>query len=122
MEFVFENHRLLDLKRWNKIDYMNFDKGNDDDHLFGPWVDLATELPEVLDDANIGNVKVKHADGTIVTWDGENQDEMEGYWKVENVQNRNSFGDKVYLSPVGLTQINDYQNRGYHLSQTQGWE
>ncbi|MCH5683444.1 hypothetical protein LWM68_03610 [Niabella sp. W65] len=46
---------------------------------------------------------------------------MVGYWVVENASNRLDFNDRVYLSPVGLQQINEYKERGYTLTQTTGW-
>ncbi len=120
MEFVFENFRLLDLKRWNKIQYMNF--STNPDYFLGPWVDLPAELPTALTSGTINKVKVQKGDGTIVTWTGSNQSAMVGYWIVQNAVNRNAFTDQVYLSPVGQAQINDYQDKGYTLTQTPGWQ
>ncbi|MBN9351307.1 MAG: RagB/SusD family nutrient uptake outer membrane protein [Chitinophagaceae bacterium] len=119
MEFVFEGFRLLDIKRWNKIKYMDY--STNPDYFLGPWVNLPVELPTALSSGTIGKVKVQKADGTRVTWNGTNQSDMVGYWVVENAVNRNSFTDQVYMSPVGLAQINDYQDKGYTLSQTTGW-
>src|SRR6186713_1665495 len=109
MEFVFEHTRLLDLKRWKKLTNMNFSTNTD--HLLGPWVNLQTELPSSLTTASAtaGNVKVKKADGTIVTWNGTNGSSMIGFWMVENAQNRNAIPDKAYLSPVGQAQITQYE-------------
>jgi len=119
MEFVFENTRLLDLKRWKKLNYMDF--STNPDYLLGPWVNVQTELPSVLTTANKGKIKVKKADGTIVTWDGTNGSAMIGFWVVENGQNRLAFSDKNYLAPLGQSQIIQYQERGYKLTQTAGW-
>lgn len=121
MEFVFENFRLLDLKRWKKLNYMDF--STDPDYLLGPWVNLPVEYPSTLTPAAAtkGNVKVKKADNTIVTYNGSNSSDMVGFWVVENGTNRNSFDDKNYLSPVGQAQINEYKDKGYTLTQTPGW-
>ena len=121
MEFAFENFRLLDIKRWKKLDYMDF--STNPDYFLGPWVDLQHEYPSSLTSASAtkGNVKVKKEDGTIVTWDGTNASDMVGFWMVDNAQNRNSFSDKNYLSPVGDAQINEYNDKGYTLTQTPGW-
>ncbi|MGN6298489.1 MAG: RagB/SusD family nutrient uptake outer membrane protein [Ginsengibacter sp.] len=121
MEFVFENFRLLDLKRWKKLNYMDF--STDPDYFLGPWVNLPVEYPSALTAgaATKGNVKVKKKDGTIVTYDGTNANDMVGYWMVENASNRNAFGDQNYLSPVGQAQINEYKDKGYTLTQTPGW-
>jgi starch-binding outer membrane protein, SusD/RagB family len=119
MEFVFEHTRLLDLKRWKKLQYMDF--STNPDYFLGPWVNVKAEIPSYLTAANKGKVRVKKEDGTIVTWDGTNADAMVGFWMVENAQNRLAFTDKSYLSPVGQSQIIQYQEQGYTLTQTPGW-
>lgn len=121
MEFVFENFRLLDLKRWNKLNYMDF--STNPDYFLGPWINLQAEFPSALTTsaATKGNVKVKKADGTIVTYNGNNAGDMVGFWVVENANNRNQFNDKNYLSPVGAQQINEYKDKGFTLTQTKGW-
>jgi len=119
MEFVFEHTRLLDLKRWKKLSNMDF--STNPDYLLGPWVNLQTELPSLLTTANIGTVKVKKVDGTIVTWNGSNAASMTGFYMVTNGQNRNAFTDKSYLSPVGQAQISQYADMGFKLTQTKGW-
>jgi len=119
MEFVFEHTRLLDLKRWKKLNYMDF--STNPDYLLGPWVDMQAEIPGLLTTATKGKVKVKKADGTIITWDGTNAAAMVGFYMVENAQNRLAFSDKNYLAPVGQSQIIQYQEHGYKLTQTKGW-
>jgi len=126
MEFVFEQFRLGDIKRWKKLTYMNFNKP---EYLLGPWIDLPAELPSALTAAaaTAKNVKVMKADangnpnGTIVTYDGTNAASMVGFWMVTNASNRAAFTDKSYLSPVGQTQIQQYTEKGYKLTQTPGW-
>jgi starch-binding outer membrane protein, SusD/RagB family len=119
MEFVFENFRLLDLKRWKKLNYMNF--STNPDYLLGPWVNLPAELPTALTTATKGKVRVQKANGTVVTWDGTNQSEMVGFWMVENAKNRDAFTDRSYLSPIGQNQINEYKDKGHTLTQTKLW-
>ena len=119
MEFVFEHTRLLDLKRWKKLSNMDF--STNPDYFLGPWVDVQAEIPSYLTTANIGKVRVKKADGTIVAWSGSNASSMVGFWMVENAQNRNAFTDKSYMSPVGQSQIIQYQEQGFKLTQTTGW-
>ena len=119
MEFVFANFRLLDLKRWKKLQYMNF--SSNPDYFLGPWVDIPTEIPTALTAATEGKVRVKKENGTIITWDGTNESDMVGFWMVENAADRDAFSDKNYLSPVGEAQINDYKDKGYTLTQTPGW-
>lgn len=119
MEFVFEYSRLLDLKRWKKLNYMDF--GMNPDGLLGPWVDVKNQVPLLLTTANVGRVKVKKMDGTIVTYNGSNANDLIGFWVVLGGANRNAFTDRSYLSPVGQTQIVDYQEKGFKLTQTEGW-
>ena len=119
MEFVFEDFRLLDLKRWKKLNYMDF--STNPDYFLGPWVNLPAELPSALSATTIGKVKVKKSDGSIVTWNGSNQAQMIGFWIVDNATNRNAFTEKSYLAPVGQAQINEYVDKGYKLTQTKGW-
>ncbi len=119
MEFVFEHSRLLDIKRWKKISYM--DGSVKPDNLLGLWINFQTELPEWLITAKVGNLKVKLADGTIVTYTGTNGAAMVGYYMPENVSNGDAFTDRVYLAPVGNTQINQYKDKGYTLTQSPGW-
>jgi hypothetical protein len=118
VELFMEPSRLLDLKRWKKIDYM---KGSvKSDILKGIWVDLNT-LPTLLVNDKIGLSKVQKADGTIVTFDGTNAAQMVGFYLPEGVRDRDSFTDRVYLSPVGKNQIDLYAKQGYKLTQTTGW-
>ena len=119
MEFVFENFRLLDLKRWKKLNYMDF--STNPDYFLGPWINVQTELPSALTTATKGKVRTQKEDRTIITWAGSNQADIVGFWMVDNVKNRNAFTDRSYLSPVGQTQINEYTDKGYKLTQTPGW-
>jgi starch-binding outer membrane protein, SusD/RagB family len=119
MEFVFEHTRLLDLKRWKKLNYMDF--STNPDYLLGPWVNMQAEIPSLLTTATKGKVKVRKADGTVVTWDGTNAAAMVGFYMVDNASNRLAFSDKNYLAPVGQSQIIQYQDHGYTLTQTKGW-
>jgi len=119
MEFFSEFARLHDLKRWKKINYMNY--STNPDYFLGIWVDFPKELPSYLSEARVGTLKVKKADGTIVTYNGSNDSEMVGFYMVANASNRNAFTDRVYMAPIGESQIVEYQERGYTLSQTKGW-
>jgi starch-binding outer membrane protein, SusD/RagB family len=119
VEFVFEHTRLLDLKRWKKLNNMDF--STNPDYFLGPWVNVQTEIPSYLTTGNIGKIRVKKTDGTIVTWNGTNGSSMVGFWMVENAQNRLPFSEKNYLAPVGQSQITQYEEKGYKLSQTKNW-
>ncbi|MBS1951441.1 MAG: RagB/SusD family nutrient uptake outer membrane protein [Cytophagales bacterium] len=128
MEFVFEHTRLLDIKRWGKINYM--DATVKPDILLGPWYDFNSNnlvagssvvLTSYLIPAKVGILKVQHADGTVVTYDGTNATNMVGYYIPVNAVNRDAFTDRVYMCPVGLNEIAQYQAKGYTLTQTAGW-
>jgi hypothetical protein len=119
MELVFEYSRLLDIKRWKKINYM--DGALNPDMMLGLWINFQTEFPEWLITSKIGKLKVKLADGTIVTYDGTNAAAMVGYYIPESISNRDAFTNRVYLAPLGNTQVNQYKDKGYTLTQTAGW-
>src|SRR5690606_4654824 len=103
-----------------KINYMDY--GTNPDYFLGIWVDFPTELPAYLSEAREGTLQVKKKDGTVVTYNGSNASEMVGFYVVTNASNRNAFTDRVYMAPIGETQIVEYQERGYTLTQTKGWE
>ena len=119
MEFVFEHSRLLDIKRWKKIQYM--DGALNPDILLGIWVDVKKEIPSLLVKAKENKLKVKKADGTILTYNGTNGADMIGFYLPEGVANRDAFTDKVYLAPIGKDQIDLYSGNGYTLTQTKLW-
>jgi hypothetical protein len=119
MEFVFEHTRLMDIKRWKKINYMN--GTTNPDNLLGLWINFQTEYPQWLVAAKVNKLKVKWGDGTIVTYNGSNAADMVGYYVPEAVSDRDAFTEKVYLAPVGNTQISEYKDKGYTLTQTAGW-
>jgi len=119
MEFVFEHTRLLDIKRWKKINYMDVST-NPDIHL-GLWINFQTEYNQWLIPAKVNKLKVQKADGTVVTYNGNNAAEMVGYYIPEAISARDPFTDRVYLSAVGNAQINQYKEKGFTLTQTTGW-
>jgi len=124
MELAFEYCRLMDLKRWKKLEYMD---GNlNPDILKGTWVKLSEvrHLAENWREALIEEVGVADWDGNETLFDGSNPD-IEGFYFRRNVANRLPFlnepGVNPYLAPVGRNQRIDYQNKGFKLSQTTGW-
>ena len=119
MEFVFEHSRLLDIKRWKKLSYMDVTT-NPDLHL-GLWIDFPNEYAEWLVPAMEGKLKVQNGDGVVITYNGTNAAEIVGYYIPENIVTRDAFTDRVYLAPVGITQIAQYSEKGYTLTQTPGW-
>ena len=119
MEFVYEFSRINDLRRWKKLHYMDF--SSSPDYFLGPWVNMSAETPSLLAANYVDKTKVRKADGTVVTFNGTNQADMVGFYVVENAANRNAFTDKSYLAPIGQSQIVEYQEKGYTLTQTPGW-
>ena len=128
MEFVFEHTRLLDIKRWGKIHYM--DAAVKPDILLGPWYDFngnslvagSSVVPtSYLTPAKLTILKVQHADGSVATWGTDPASAMVGFYIPVNAVNRDAFTDRVYMSPVGLNEIAQYKAKGYTLTQTTGW-
>jgi hypothetical protein len=119
MEFVFEHTRLMDIKRWKKIEYM--DGAMNPDILLGPWVDFPTQFPAWLVASKVNVLKVQKADGTVVAYNGSNAADMVGFYIPENISNRDPFTDRVYLAPLGNNEITEYEEKGYTLTQTTGW-
>jgi hypothetical protein len=123
MEFAFEFSRVIDLRRWKKLNYMDTDANPD--LLLGTWVDFPSELPKVLNDKAIGGFRVLNAAGKLVTFDGKNASQMKGFFYPKETIGRLPFLNlpnvNPYLSPIGYNDIKKYAERGYHLSQTKGW-
>ena len=123
MEFAFEFSRIIDLRRWKKLEYMDTDKN--EDLLIGTWVNFNDEVKSELKDQNKGKLRVMAKDGSFTTYDGTNAAKMNGFFYPTQNQGRLPFLNvpnvNPYLSPIGTNQISDYKNKGYTLTQTEGW-
>ena len=123
MEFAFETMRLVDLKRWSKLEYM--DNNINTDLISGGWVDFPAQLPSALTTANVGKLAVVSASGVETVYNGKNGNLMKGFYKNTANKGRLPFLNQPninpYLTPIGRTVIDDYATRGYELLQTQGW-
>ena len=126
MEFAFEPGRIIDLRRWHKLNDMDTD-ARANGLLHGTYVDLSSGqglLAGKLKDY-VGKLRVRTAAGTYVTYDGTNASAIKGWFQAETTQPRLKYLNLVnvnpYLCPIGTNQIIDYANRGYHLTQTTGW-
>lgn len=123
MEFAFEFSRVIDLRRWKKLNYMDTDANPD--LLMGTWVNFPTELPKVLNDKTVGAYRVMNAAGKLVTYNGKNANLMKGFFYPKETIGRLPFLNlpnvNPYLSPIGYNDIKNYAKEGYHLSQTKGW-
>lgn len=125
IELFQEFPRLVDLRRWKKLEYMDTDANRD--LMLGGWVDFPTELPEVI--SNNSAIRVVDINGNIHVYDSEinNGSLMVGFWYsptreygripfLTDLQTQN-----VYLRPLGEGDIYSYTKLGYKLSQTKGW-
>ncbi len=123
MEFAFEFSRIIDLRRWKKLNYMDTDANPD--LLTGTWVNFPTEAKDELTAANKDKLRVKTANGSFVVYDGTNASKMVGFFYPKENMGRLPFLDipnvNPYLSPIGTNQIKDYADKGYKLTQTEGW-
>ncbi len=118
MELFHEGNRIKDLRRWYKLDYMDYDT-NPDKYL-GPWVNFPEEYAEWMGDRT-NLLTVMHADGTTHTYRGDNDAEMVGFYCVLNAVNRETFFPRSYMKPIGQQEIDEYKMRGYKLTQTVNW-
>jgi hypothetical protein len=123
MEFAFEYGRYEDLKRWKKLKKMDTDQNQD--LLSGGWVNFQAELPGELIPAKQGQISVVSKTGDITVYNGSNKASMNGFYRGTNTGSRLPFLNQPnvnpYLSPVGKNQMEDYKNKGYVLTQTEGW-
>jgi hypothetical protein len=123
MEFVFEYARIQDIRRWKKLDYLNFPT---EDYRLGAWIIGNVDL---RDKANPGKIaatyknvlQVKNAAGQIITYDGTNDAQMVGYYVVRNYATRLAVQNRNYLAPISQLLIDEYKDRGYTLTQTINW-
>ena len=122
MEMTFEYSRLEDLKRWKKLDYM--DTNQNPDLLSGGWVNFPVELPSEIK-AGVTVVKLNGQIEVYNASDATSAERMVGFYRFKDNKSRQAFlglgNVNPYLSPVGRNQINEYQSRGYVLTQTEGW-
>ena len=129
MEMAFEHSRLLDIKRWGKLHYMDMPQvtGVYTDNMLGPWVDLKNDANmmngnnTMLTETNIGKRRVLKEDGTVVEWNGNNADELVGYYIPNNAKPRLPIEERCYLYPLSDALINEYKDNGFTLTQTAGW-
>ena len=123
MEFAFEHSRIIDLRRWKKLEYMDTDANAD--LLSGTWVNFPAECPDDLVADNKGKIRVMTASGDLITFDGKNGAKMVGFFYPAENKGRLPFLNvpniNPYLTPVGSNTITDYSNKGYKLTQTEGW-
>ena len=95
------------------------------DLLTGTWVNFPVELPGELTPKKIGILSVITKDGQQIKYNGQNGNEMVGFFRHLDNKHRLTVLDQPginpYLSPVGRNNMTDYKNKGYELKQTEGW-
>ena len=137
MEFLMEQYRVLDIRRWGQLELM--DGTTNPDILVGGWVELDKSMQltkrkyNLLTKANAKKVSVRHikgynADGTIILddrlfFDGTftdkgdpietNADQMYGFLVPQNIQPRDvrNFLLRNYLEPVCNDVIRQYADK-----------
>ena len=133
MEFYMEQTRMMDIRRWGKLELMDGDVNPD--ILVGAWVDypeaavydaetgtgLIKKHFDLLNGNQVGKLKVQKLDGSIVTYDGENDADMVGFVIPTGVRNRYNVLERNYLEPVCTDVISQYTTRGYSIEQNPGW-
>lgn len=123
MEFAFEHSRIIDLRRWKKLEYM--DTNANPDLLKGTWVNFPTELSQDLKENGNGKYMVTDMNGKITIYDGTNEANMKGFFSHTTVGGRLPFLNvpnvNPYLAPIPTTLIEQYSAKGFTLSQTEGW-
>jgi hypothetical protein len=121
MEMAFEHSRILDLKRWKKLEYM--DPTLNPDIIRGTWINANSEGLESLLKKDI--LAVTDMNGTVTVYNGSNAAQMVGFYSPANITGRQAFlgvlNVNPYLAPVGRNQRIEYQKKGYELAQTEGW-
>lgn len=142
MEFFMEQYRMMDIRRWGKLELMDADVNPE--ILVGAWVDYnETYDPKLhfgegkpgsekerslkicfdkLNASQKGKLKVQKLDGTVVTYDGENDADMVGFVIPTDAKNRYTVKERNYLEPVCTDVISQYITRGYSIEQNPGWE
>lgn len=129
MEFAYEHSRILDLRRWRKLEYM--DTKTRKTFKLGPWVNIKAEMPDRLSATYYGKLRVvkdlANPDSETVYNEGVSDADMVGFYVIpaasgsEREIDFNANDDALYYSPIGENDINEYARKGYKLTQTKGW-
>lgn len=124
MEFFMEQFRVLDIRRWGKLELMQ--GSNNPDILVGAWGDLSKTSKckksfDLLTKSNIGKISVMKLDGSIVTYNGTNADKMVGFKIPVSIADRDPLKVRNYLEPICTDVLNQYKDKGYTITQNPGW-
>lgn len=125
MELAFEHSRIIDLRRWKKLNYMDTSDPKNQDILRGAWVNLPKDLPGELEELGANLFQISDVDGNTLLYDGSNADQMVGFFSTTAIKGRKAFLNQPnvnpYLAPISEAMIKEYESHGYKLSQTKGW-
>lgn len=106
VELAMEGVRQDDLRRWKKLDYIDYVKNPDLNR--GAWL-VRSDWTK--------------PDGTSWLKDVVLEGDDEGYIKPAATSGLRVFNnDKFYLSPIPVDQIKLYEDMGYTLTQNPGWQ
>lgn len=128
MEFFGEQFRMLDIRRWGKLELMDCDINPE--IMVGGWIDYEEAATkgalkkqfDLLKPNQEKNLKVIDLEGNEVVYDGKNADKMKGFRVPNNVKPRYPVKYRNYLEPVCSDVISQYITRGYEIEQNPGWE
>lgn len=126
MEFFAEHYRTLDIRRWGKLELMQ--GSTNPDILAGAWLNLEeaevqAQRPFMTNVYGANTLKVKDANGNVITYDGSNKSAIHGFLLPRNVVDRGPIGgEKQYLEPICNDVMADYLQNGYKITQNPGWE
>ena len=116
MELAFEFSRIIDLRRWGKVEYMDTDLNKE--LLMGTWVNFDTDAPDELKPANVNKLRVVDMKGKEIVYNGSNAAQMKGFFYSPEALGRqpymNILNVNPYLCPIGTNQISDYKKKGHN--------
>ena len=150
IELALEGFRFDDLKRWGKLQYMDYTRPSQLTVNRGAWINMSIGLDPKTGNPSSLTYKLKpllaanNTDNTVATpWlsssgvPGGGGGPASGYILystspttiTSRAFNSSSFGSgtmsgvEVYLSPIGKDQFTLYQNAGYgnNITQNPGW-
>lgn len=106
VELTYEGLRNDDLRRWKKLDYLDYSKNPDLNR--GAWIKASDWVK---------------ADGSSMLKDVVIEGGTEGYILAAPASNlRTNIDPRVYLNPLPLDQIKLYADKGFELKQNPGWQ
>src|SRR5690606_23674547 len=104
MEFAFEHSRIGDLERWHKLEYMDTDANPD--LLSGAWVNFPVQLPELINN----DLSVVSLDGQVTPYNGNNRNEMRGFYRHKSNRGRLPFLNQSNRSEEHTSELQSREN------------